>query len=151
MNPIHILPTSLRTDLMLFFHLRLCLKGGLHSTGFRTKLLYSFMISPMRSTWPIEHILLDCITLIIFGEEYKSRSSSLRSFLQPPVTCVPVTNILLSTLFKNILNLCSSLNVRDQVSPQTKQQAKLIFTFWDGKSEDSELNCSKYSRNLISS
>jgi hypothetical protein len=53
----------------------------------------------------------------ILGEEYKPCSSSLCSFLQPPVTSsLSGPNILLSTLFSNTLNLCSSLNVRDQVS-----------------------------------
>jgi hypothetical protein len=37
------------------------------------------------------------------------------SFLQPPVTSSLFgPNILLSTLFSNILSLCCSLNVRDQ-------------------------------------
>jgi hypothetical protein len=38
-------------------------------------------------------------------------------FLQPPVTSSLFgPNILLSALFSNTLSLCSSLNVRDQVS-----------------------------------
>jgi hypothetical protein len=56
------------------------------------------------------------ITLTILGEEYKPCSSSLFSFLQPPVTSSLLgPNILLYTLFSNTLNLCSSLNVRDKV------------------------------------
>jgi len=34
-------------------------------------------------------------------------------------------NILLSTLFSNTLNLCSSLTVKDQVYTRTKQGVKL--------------------------
>jgi hypothetical protein len=57
------------------------------------------------------------IVIIILEEEYKLWSSSLCSFLQPPVTSSLFgPNILLSTLFLNILSPCFSLNVRDQVS-----------------------------------
>jgi hypothetical protein len=40
----------------------------------------------MCATCPIPPTLLDLITLIIFSEEYKLRSSLLCSFLYPPVT-----------------------------------------------------------------
>jgi hypothetical protein len=54
---------------------------------------------------------------IILGEEYKLRSSLLCNFLHSPVTSSPIgPNILLSTLFSNTLSLCSTLNIRDQVS-----------------------------------
>jgi hypothetical protein len=56
------------------------------------------------------------IILIILGEEYKSRSSSLCNFLYSLVTpSLFGPNIFLSTLFSNTLSLCFSLNVRDQV------------------------------------
>jgi hypothetical protein len=67
------------------------------------------------------------ITLTILGEEFKPCSSSLCSFLQPPVTSSLIgSNILLSTLFSNTLNLCSFLNVRDQVSHPYKTTGKII-------------------------
>jgi hypothetical protein len=53
------------------------------------------------------------LILIILSEEYKLWSSSLCSFLQLPVTSSLFSpNILLSTLFRNILSLWSSLNVQ---------------------------------------
>ena len=57
-------------------------------------------LSPTRATFPAYLILLDMITQIILGEEYRSVISSLCSFLHSPVTSSLVApNILLSTLF----------------------------------------------------
>jgi hypothetical protein len=79
------------------------------------------------SYMPCPHSL-DLIILIILGEDCKLWSSSLCSFLQPPVTLSLFgPNILLSTLFWNTLSLCSSLNVRGQVSYPYKTAAKIIF------------------------
>jgi hypothetical protein len=85
--------------------------------------IYIYILFPIRATCPPPHLLfLDFITRTILGEEYRSLSSSLPSFLHSPVT-LPLLgpNIFLNTLFSNTLSLRSSLNVSDQVSrPQKK-------------------------------
>ena len=98
---------------------------------------------PIRATYPVHLFLLDFITGTIFGEEYRSLSSSLCSFLYSLVTSSLLgTNILLKTFFSNTLNLGSSLNVSDQISHPYKTTRKivvlytLIFKFFDSKLED---------------
>jgi hypothetical protein len=90
-------------------HLRLGLPSGLFASGFPTNNLYAFLFSPIRATCSAHPILLDLIILIILvlDEEYKSRNSSLCSFLYLAVTSSLFgPNILLSTLFSNTLSLC---------------------------------------------
>ena len=69
------------------------------------------------ATCPAHLILLDFLTRTILEEEYRSLSSSLFCFLNSPVTSFLLgLNILLSTIFTNILSLSSSLKVSHHVS-----------------------------------
>jgi hypothetical protein len=65
----------------------------------------------MHTTCPT-HCILDLI--ILFGQEYKLRCSSLRNVLQTPITSYLFgPNTLLSIPFSNILSPCSSHKVKD--------------------------------------
>ena len=95
-------PTSWRSILILFSHLRL----GFQVVCFHQMFLPKPCIRlsyPLRATWPA-HLILDFITRTILGEAYRSFSSSLCSFLHSPVTSSLLgPYILLSTLFSNTL------------------------------------------------
>jgi hypothetical protein len=115
-------PTSWRSVVMLFSHLRLCLPSGRLHSSFPTKRLCA--------TCPAHPILLYLITRIIFDEEYRSWSSSLCSFLHSPVKLSLFGwSVFLSTLFFNSLTLWSSLNTKSQASQKYKTVGKIIILF----------------------
>jgi hypothetical protein len=71
----------------------------------------------MHATFPAHLILPDVVTLKTYGEEYKSWSSLLCSFLHPP-TISPLLGLnILSTLFSKTLNLCYPLRSRAGFTP----------------------------------
>jgi hypothetical protein len=81
--------------------------------------------STMCATCPAHFILLDSIILII-DEDYKLWSFSLGIFLQFPITSSLFgLHFLLSTLFSDTVNLCYSLNMRDQGSHPYKTTSKI--------------------------
>ena len=119
-------PTSWRSILILSSRLRLGLPSGLFPSGYPAKTLYTpllyphtyYMLRPSHSCrfyhpnnigWGVQ-----IIKFLIF------------SFLHFPVTSSLLgPNILLSALFSNTLILRSFLNLSDQISHPSKQQAKL--------------------------
>jgi hypothetical protein len=106
------IPHFLRSILILS-HINLLLPSGLFNWDFPIKILHALFILRLRSIFLAHLILLEFITLPMLCEEYKLWSSPLCNFLRAPVTyCLLPTDIPLSTLFSNTLNLCSSLWLR---------------------------------------
>jgi len=128
MNPVHTLPSYfLRFILLQSFRLHLGFLSCLLPSGFPTKIFYAFFISPVHAICTAHLILLDLITLVIFGEAYKVWSSSICSLLQPPETSSLLgPNILLSTLFSNTLDLFFPLC-------ETEYYKTLDKKWWNGR------------------
>jgi len=105
------------------------------------------LLSPIRAAFPLHLILFYFITRIIFGEEYRSLSSSFCCLLHFPITSSPLSpNIFLRTLFSNKLSLCSSLGVRDDSWHPYKKKKRpnlvlyiFVFIFLNSKMGDKKI------------
>jgi hypothetical protein len=108
----------------------------------RSRTQITFLFSPIRATWLAHLILLDLIILILLGEEYKSRSSSLCRFLHPLVTSSLFGPISSSASCSQTPSVYVSPFVRDQISHPYRTTGKiivlciLIFKFFDSRRED---------------
>jgi hypothetical protein len=72
MNPLHTTLSCLfKIHLNISTHLDLGLHSDLIYSGFLANILYTFLVSHVRATYPAHFILLDLIILIILGEEQK--------------------------------------------------------------------------------
>jgi hypothetical protein len=62
----------LKIHFNVIFHLRLGLPSGRLPSGLPTRNQYAPLFPPIRAVCPARLILLDLITRIIFGDEYRS-------------------------------------------------------------------------------
>jgi len=69
------------------------------------------------------------IKIIVFGDEYETRGSSLRSFTQSPFTSRLLNpNVLLVALLSETLRRCYSLLVRERL-PEPQKTGKILFPY----------------------
>jgi len=100
-------PISWRPILIVSSHLRLGLPSCLFPSGFVTK-LYTPLLFSICDKCLAHLIIIDLISRVIFGEQSRSLSSSLCSFLHSPLTWSHLgPNIILSNHFSNTFNLHS--------------------------------------------
>jgi hypothetical protein len=144
-------PVYLRFIVILSSYLRLGLPSGLFPSGFPTRILYAFLISPSRATCPAHVILLVFVTLTVLGEVCKIQSSSLFSISPASRHFLPLGSKYSPQHPVLKHSLCSSLSVWDQVSYPDKTTSKISFSRGDRKTKVFELIGSKHSWNLICS
>jgi hypothetical protein len=114
---------SLRSIIILSFYLRLGLPSGLFPFGFPTK-------NPICIPLPPQSCYMPCPShprwLDNSNYTWRIIQAMKLVIMQPPITSSLFgPNIFLSTLFSNTLSLCSSLNVRDQVSHPYRTTTRL--------------------------
>ena len=68
--------TSWRSILILSSHQSLCLPSGLFPSGLHTKTIYTPLLFSVHDKCPAKLVIINLITRIIFGEQYRSLSSS---------------------------------------------------------------------------
>jgi hypothetical protein len=116
---------SLRLILIFSYNLRRGLSSSLFPSGFPTKETVCIPPRPMRATFFAHPLLND--------SNYTWQTVQIMKLfiMQFPQSSITLSlfgpNILLSILVSNTLRLCSSLNVRDQVSHPYKTTGKIIF------------------------
>jgi hypothetical protein len=148
-------PTSWRGIRVLLSHLCLGHPIGLFRSGFPTKTQYIPVLSLIRAISPAHLILLDLINRTIFGEEYRSISSSLCSFLHSPVlSSFSGPNILLNTYSQTQPASGPPSTWTTKFHTHTKHTRKIIvqyiFIFLDSKLEDKWLSPNGSKRSLTS-
>ena len=119
----HLMP--LWSILILSSHIRLDLPSCFFPSGFLAEILYTSLFSTVHGTF-LAHFVLGLFVWILFGENWKSRSSSFCSFLLHILFLD--SHVVLSTLFTNTpsQSVYFSFDVRDHDTfIRIKQKTKL--------------------------
>jgi hypothetical protein len=126
---------SLRSSLILSFHLCLDLLSYIFPSGFLTKILNEFILFPICATCLIHFILTWSPLYVVKHTRYEA----------PHCTVFSASQLFFLALHSDTLSLCSSLIVQDQVSWPYKTSKIivlhiLIFKFLGRTWEDKILN-----------
>jgi len=128
MDPVHAPPPThiLKILIPMSPHLNISSKWSLSIRFSHQNPLYT---SPLlhKCYMPRRCIILDLITRMISGEDYRSSSVSPCSLFHSSVTSPLLgPNILFSTVLSTTFSRCSFFNVRDQVSHPCKKTGKIV-------------------------
>lgn len=123
------------SNIVLFSRVCLDFQSGLFHSGFQTKILYAFLNILMHAACP--HILSDLIIRIIV--KIRNCRTPVYTFFPRMLSFHP--SYIQSIILPVVLNLCSSHNMRDQVSRPYETTGKtivlytLLFMFLDSRWE----------------